>query len=189
MKKLLLVSMSAILAASFVHADDGETTESKANTVNGGTVNFKGEFVNAACVVSSDTANQTVELGQNRTASLTAVGQETAKVPFEIKLVNCDPEVSTTAAFAFYGTANSTNKNLLNVVASSANAQGAQGVGIAIYDASGEILPPDGATFSAPTNLVEGNTTVNFTANYMATADKVTAGEANASANFVIKYE
>ena len=35
-------------------------------SVNGGTVHFKGELVNAACAVSTASSNQTVELGQYR---------------------------------------------------------------------------------------------------------------------------
>ena len=179
MKKLLLVSASAILATSVAQA---------ATTVKGGTVNFKGEFVNAPCVVSSDTANQTVDLGQYRTASLAAAGDQTAKAPFEIKLVNCDASLAKTASFAFYGTADATNKSLLSVTASSANEEGATGMGIGIYDAAGDLLKPDGAAQSVKTNLVNGTTTINFSANYVATA-AATPGEANASANFMITYE
>ena len=185
MKALLFVTTSAILSSSFLQAAETPPTPV---TVNGGTVNFKGEFVNAPCVVSSDTANQTVDLGQYRTASLTAKDAQTAKVPFEIKLVNCDATTLKTASFAFYGTADSANPNLLGVVASSANAEGAKGVGIGIYDAAGTLLKPDGATQSVKTKLLDGTTTVNFSANYVATA-AVTAGEANSSANFMITYE
>lgn len=181
MKKLLLVTASAVLATSIVQA----TT-----TVNGGTVNFTGEFVNAACAVSSDTANQTVDLGQYRTAKITDVAQYTANVPFQIKLVDCDTNVATTAKFAFNGPQDAVDATVLRVSSgSSANATAATGVGIEINDTKGKVLVPDGSVFSAPATLIDGNNTVNFVARYKSTAKTATAGQANASANFVITYE
>ncbi|MFX2621933.1 hypothetical protein V6266_02435, partial [Enterobacter asburiae] len=48
-------------------------------SVNGGTVHFKGELVNAACSVNTDSSEQTVNLGQYRTAKFTKVGDTTSK--------------------------------------------------------------------------------------------------------------
>ena len=44
------------LVAGAAHADPV--------SVNGGTVHFKGELVNAACSVNTDSSEQTVNLGQ-----------------------------------------------------------------------------------------------------------------------------
>ena len=41
---------------------------SAATIVNGGKINFTGEIVNAACVVSTKSIDQTVNIGQYRTA-------------------------------------------------------------------------------------------------------------------------
>lgn len=188
MKKILLISISTIFASSFGYGDDAGT-QPPHQIISGGTVNFQGELVKEACVVSFDTADQTIDLGQNSTACLKAFAQETSKVPFEIKLVNCDSKISSAAAFAFYGAADATIKDLLNIGTSFASEHSSQGVGIAIRDFAGNILAPDGTTFSAKTKLVDGNTVVCFTANYMATTDTVTVGDANTSVNFVIKYE
>ena len=51
-------------------------------SVNGGTVHFKGELVNAACSVNTDSSEQTVNLGQYRTAKFTKVGDTTSNIPF-----------------------------------------------------------------------------------------------------------
>ncbi len=40
-------------------------------SVSGGTIHFEGKLVNAACAVSTKSADQTVTLGQYRTASFT----------------------------------------------------------------------------------------------------------------------
>nr|VUD26840.1 major type 1 subunit fimbrin (pilin) [Salmonella sp. NCTC 7297] len=63
-------------------------------SVSGGTIHFEGKLVNAACAVSTKSADQTVTLGQYRTASFKAVGDTTAQVPFTIILNDCDPKVA-----------------------------------------------------------------------------------------------
>lgn len=157
-------------------------------TVNGGTVHFTGELVNAACAVSTASANQTVELGQYRTASLAAVGEKTTPVPFKIQLVDCDPTVQATAAVAFYGQTSDANPELLAVSAGGTNATAAQNVGIEVADDKSKILGFGGDDFSTPKALLEGNNDLNFSARYVATG-VATPGTANADATFVVKYE
>jgi len=68
LKNIALVMLSAFaLTSTAVYAAEGDApTESPITTVNGGTVHFKGEVVNAACAIDSESMNQTVELGQVR---------------------------------------------------------------------------------------------------------------------------
>ena len=182
--KLKLMTSSVIaglmFAAGAAHADPV--------SVSGGTVHFEGELVNAACAVSTKSADQTVTLGQYRTASFTAVGDTSAQIPFTIVLNDCDPSVAATAAVAFSGQAVGTNDSLLAVV-SGDNGTTAGGVGIEILDNTSSPLKPDGATFSTAQALVEGSNTLRFTARYKATAADTTPGQANADATFIMKYE
>ena len=158
-------------------------------TINGGTVNFKGDFVNAGCAVSTDTENQTVLLGQYRAADLKAVGQTTTNIPFSIKLVGCNTVETQGAQFSFNGVADETNSELLSLTASNNNISTATGVGVEILDRSGSALKPDGSSFSTLENLLEGTNVIHFNARYKATAAAVTAGKADSSATFVIKYQ
>lgn len=151
--------------AGAAHAEDPVAPVS----VNGGTVHFKGELVNAACSVNTDSSEQTVNLGQYRTAKFTKVGDTTSNIPFTIELNDCDPAVAKTAAVAFTGQIDATDKTLL-AVSSGNNDNSAKGVGIEILDSKSSTLTPDGATFSAAQNLIEGTNTLNFTARYKATA-------------------
>lgn len=178
-----------IIGASVVSALLFSAAASAADPVivNGGTVHFTGELVNAACAVSTESSNQTVELGQYRTAKLAASGDMSTPVPFKIKLVDCDPTVATTAAVAFSGQSMAGDVNLL-AVTSGTNAPAAQNVGIQISDATSTVLPPSGADFSAAKTLIQGTNVLDFTARYVAKG-VTTPGQANADATFVVKYE
>jgi major type 1 subunit fimbrin (pilin) len=182
--KFLTTTTFAILALSGaqIHADDKVTT-----IVNGGNIHFTGEIVNATCAVSTESANQTVELGQYRSSKLAKTGDKTPPIPFKIKLVDCDTSIASTAAIAFAGRATDSNPNLL-IVNAGANGVSAQNVGIEIADHLSQIIKVDGASFSTAKALINGSNAIDFTARYVATG-AATVGEANASTTFVVKYE
>lgn len=183
----LLVALPFILATGIAHAEDPSPTPNPV-FANGGTIHFTGEMVNAACAVSTQSANQTVELGQYRTGSFSRVGDTSAKIPFTIVLNDCDSEVATNVAVAFSGQTDATNADLL-AVASSDNTPTAGNVGIEILDNASVALSPNGAEFSTAQALVDGTNTIHFSARYKSTAATVTPGQANADATFVVKYE
>ncbi len=73
---MIVVSVLAMSSAA-VSAAEGD--ESVTTTVNG-VIYFKGEVVNAACAIDSESMNQTVELGQVRSSRL-GVKRETSAPP------------------------------------------------------------------------------------------------------------
>ena len=179
-KKLALVITSALALTSA--AASAATT-----TVNGGTVHFKGELINAACAVDAGSADQTVQLGQVRTARLAEAGKYSDNVGFNIKLNDCDTSIATTAKVAFTGVAvSSTYSNVLSVASSAAG--GATNVGIQILDSQSNPLGLNGSTFSTPVTLKDGSNILPFQARYFATG-VATAGVANADATFAVQYE
>ena len=179
-KTLAIVVLSALSLSSAAALAD--TT-----TVNGGTVHFKGEVVNAACAVDAGSADQTVQLGQVRTASLAQEGATSSAVGFNIQLNDCDTTVADKAAIAFLGTA--IDGNHPNVLALQSSAAGsATKVGVQILDRTGAALALDGATFSAQTTLNNGTNTIPFQARYFATG-AATPGAANADATFKVQYQ
>lgn len=164
-------------------------TVASAATVTGGTVHFTGQIVNAACAVSADSVDQTVKMGQFRTANFTAVGTRSNAVPFTIKLEDCDSSVSTTAAASFYGNLDAVDPTVLTISNIAGGAAGtASGVGIELSDHTGKVLKPDGSVFSTAQNLVDGSNVLNFTARYKSTTGSVTPGEADADATFKMQY-
>lgn len=170
----------AILSTLIVSAS------ASAETVNGGTVHFVGELVNATCAISTESANQTVDLGQYRTTPLASAGVKTTPVPFTIKLVDCEAATTKSASIAFSG--QTTTDTLLAVSAAGGNSTAAQNVGIEISDSASKILKLDGTGFSTPKPLIAGDNTLDFSARYVSTGT-ATAGRADADATFVVKYE
>lgn len=137
---MIVVSVLAMSSAA-VSAAEGD--ESVTTTVNGGVIHFKGEVVNAACAIDSESMNQTVELGQVRSSRLAKAGDLSSAVGFNIKLNDCDTNVSSNAAVAFLGTTVTSNDDTLALQSSAAGS--AQNVGIQILDRTGEVLvPPKG---------------------------------------------
>ncbi len=179
-KTLAIVVLSALSLSSTAALAD--TT-----TVNGGTVHFKGEIVNAACAVDAGSIDQTVQLGQVRSAKLAAEGNTSSAVGFNIQLDDCDTTVATQASVAFTGTAvDGANPTVLALQGSASG--GATNVGVQILDNTGTALELDGATFSSATTLSDGTNIIPFQARYYATG-AATAGTANADATFKVQYQ
>lgn len=166
----------------------GASGATGSTSVTGGSVHFTGSVVDSACAVAQDSVDQTVTMGQVR---LTAFGDNPAagtaagqKVPFSIKLADCDSTVSTQATVTFNGTAASGQSGVLD---NAAGAGGAQGVGIQIYDNDGSAL--DLGTASKAATLIDGTNTMNFSADYVATNSSVTAGDVDTTATFNVTYQ
>lgn len=179
-KALAIIVLSALsLSSAAALAEDA--------TVNGGSVHFKGEVVNAACAVDAGSVDQTVQLGQVRSAKLATANQVSEAVGFIIQLNDCDTTVATKASVAFTGTAiDSAHPDILALQSSAAG--GATNVGVQILDHTGKALALDGTAFSAQTSLINGNNPLHFKAHYIATG-AATAGTANADATFKVQYE
>lgn len=177
-KILSIVAMSAMSLTSAIALADS-------NTVHGGSVHFKGVVINAACAVDVSSVEQTVKLGQVRTAQLNEAGRTSSSVGFNIQLVDCDTSVSKKASIAFSGTAIDNYDDVLALQNSGAGS--ASNVGVQILKNDGVALKLNGTDFSKKTSLNDGNNIFPFQARYFATG-KATTGIANADAIFKVQY-
>jgi major type 1 subunit fimbrin (pilin) len=159
---------------------------SAATTVNGGTVHFKGDVVNAACAVNMNSFDQTVQLGQVRTAKLAKAGDKSAPVGFNIELNDCDTTVSSAASILFDGVSVPNKTDVLALQGSAAGS--ATNVGVQILDATGAPVVVDGSAGSTAHTLIDGTNKIPFQAVYYATG-QATAGTANADAAFKVEYQ
>ena len=178
MKTLALASIAAFGLVSVA-------AQAATSTVNGGTVHFKGEVVAAACAVDAGSVDQTVQLGQVKTSTLSAANSTSSPVGFNIQLDDCD--ASATQASIIW---NGTQGGATNVLAlQSSSAGGASNVGIQVLDKTGAPVVFDGATASAANTLSTGTNTLPFQARYISLNGGAGAGTANADATFKVQYQ
>lgn len=150
-----------------------------------GTVNFTGDIVNAPCVVSSDTQNLNVNLGQVKSSTFAKVKDSSAYRDFKIVLEECTTTTLKNTNITFRGSSDELNKDLLGIGGQSG---AAKGVGIEISDAaSATAIPLNKA--SSDYALKDGQNTLMFKARYVATAIPVVAGHANSQAEFQLAYK
>ncbi|WP_241573376.1 type 1 fimbrial major subunit FimA [Rosenbergiella nectarea] len=185
MKTLALASITAfgLVSAAAQAADPAPVT------VNGGTVHFKGEVVNAACAVDAGSIDQTVQLGQIRAASLTS-GKTSNPVAFNIQLDDCDTtQVTKGVSLIWNGATVTSNNKALSVQSSSSAVAAATNVGIQILDPQSNLVTFDNATPTSVSKLTKGTNTLTYKAQYIAVNGDAGAGVANADATFKVQYQ
>lgn len=180
--KMKTLALASIAAFGLVSA----ATQAATTTVNGGTVHFKGEVVEAACAVDAGSVDQTVQLGQVKTSTLADANKTSSPVGFNIQLDDCNVSSTKTASIIWNGTQGGAT-NVLALQSSSAG--GATNVGIQVLDQTGTPVVFDGATASAANTLSTGTNTLPFQARYISLNGGATAGTANADATFKVQYQ
>jgi len=171
--KSILLTTFMLSASSFLHASDG-------------TINFTGEVLETACSVNFGADNKlNVILGKISKNSFASASETSAATKFTIKLKNC-PESLKSATVKFDGKVDSTNNSYL-ALTSGENV--AQGIAVALYDSSQNLLPM--MTSSDNYNLTnDSENNLDFYARYISTTDaeSIKAGLANATSTFSIIY-
>ncbi|EGO1033013.1 fimbrial protein [Escherichia coli] len=165
---MIVVSVLAMSSAA-VSAAEGD--ESVTTTVNGGVIHFKGEVVNAACAIDSESMNQTVELGQVRSSRLAKAGDLSSAVGFNIKLNDCGATTDS-ARQVFANTAPDATK--------------ASGVGVSLMR-NGKILAT-GENVSLGT-VNKSKVPLGLSATYGQTGNKVSAGTVQSVIGVTFIYE
>jgi type 1 fimbria pilin len=172
--KLIALAIPALFVASSALAVEGESS----------TVNFTGSIVETSCSLNTGSKGQTVPLGDVATTAFTGTGTSSQEKPFSITLDGCKAtETPSTVTVTFSGNTVSGKADALTTSAADTT-----NVGVQILQA-GEPLTLDGSATSTAQELVEGSNNLQFTARYVALADTVSAGEANATANFTLNYQ
>jgi major type 1 subunit fimbrin (pilin) len=147
-----------------------------------GTIQFSGAIIDNGCTVTNSPGNPlTVSMKSYSTDTLNgAAGKTTSPQPFNIELTNCP---TTTATLKFTGTADASNDLSLDPAATVA---AATGVAVRILDASGQKVDINQDIDLG--TLTGGTDTFKFSAQYVSNAATVTAGDANATAQFILAY-
>ncbi|WP_261247129.1 fimbrial protein [Serratia ficaria] len=151
----------------------------------GGKVHIRGSIADAACSVSAGSENQVVDMGQFRSNQFDALGSYASPIPFVIALTDCHASMGERVAIAFKGV--SDGKDPL-VFQAGAGADTPPGVGLAIFDGGGNIIPPN-ALPRTMASLHRGEMLLHFTARYRATSRQVSGGNADAWTWFTLTYQ
>jgi len=169
------------LALSLVMAMGIVSGAQAATNGGSGTVEFKGDIVDAPCSISSESSAQIVPMGTATVKTLANKGKATA-VPFDIKLQGCEATTQK-VKIAFDGVAADSSKKYLKL----ANGTAA-GAGIGLTDHNGADLVLGTSTVVKDT-LLEGDNVLNFQAYVQGIDASVTPGSFDTTANFTLSYE
>ena len=143
-------------------------------------IELTGNVVDYTCVAEGSDSDKSVELGRWASKQLRQTGSTTSLIPFSLSLTGCPPGA---ASITFAGKADASDPSLLGLNASST----ASRVAIEIRDSDRSRLPLQQASREVAVDA-QGNATLQFYANYIATAEDPQAGSADADATFMINY-
>ena len=183
-KSRIYLAMSAVMS-SLLFGGQLAVTPAHAEDVLGEiNITLTGTVVALGCTVDPNDIDKQVQLGEWATRQLTKAGQATSPVPFTISLTDCSASGVTTA---FTGTRDQMNPELLAL--KSDEDDYATGIAVQIMDGNGKRIPMGE---NAPRGVVDenGNVTLSFQANYVATVnDGVRPGTADADTEFTVSYD
>lgn len=170
--------IASVIPALFITSSAFAAIEGESSTIN-----FTGNIIEETCTLSDQSKGQTIVLDDVTTNAFKGAGTSTQAKAFSIALEGCSEDISRSASIIFSGeTAGADGKVLSTSAISTTN------VGIQLLQDDNP-LNVDGSQASEPLTLAAGSNTFDFAARYVAVADNVAAGEANASAGFTVSYE
>lgn len=158
-----------------------------------GTINFTGEITTQACSVSPNSQNLIVPLGKVSTNAFggtpATIGAKSTPANFTIDLLGCDTTTIKNASVSFSGPGDFDNTTKLRLAnAGQAGVGSASGVAVEIANSAGTKIDLNTGN-SGDYILGRGDNSLKFQAAYIATKTAVTAGPANAVAQFTIAYK
>lgn len=172
-------------AVSFLVCTYAFASHTYSVVVDGGMVHMRGAITAEACSVSTANRDFFVNMGEFRSNQFSGLGSYAPPVPFEITLTECDVEVSKRIAINFLGV--SDGKDPL-VLKAGSGINSASGVGLAIFDSEGNIIPPNALPYTV-NYLSRKERSLRFIARYRATSYQVTGGNADAFAWVTLSYQ
>ncbi|MFK3913329.1 fimbrial protein [Enterobacter cancerogenus] len=181
-KALLAVSMATIISGSAFADEQGS-----------GKIKFKGVVINAPCSIAPDSVDKEVDLGEVTTATINA-NRKSAPVAVDINLQNCqldnpgDESATPITKVDVKFTSTATNAADTSLMANT-YADGAQNVGVRLLDDAEAKI-----TLGSPKEVVlqTGSDTqvLHFKAQMeVPTGATATAGQVEATANYVLQYK
>ena len=150
-----------------------------------GSINLimKANLVSNACTITPGTMNPTVDLGTWAVKQFKETPRGVPPKRFVINLIDCGP-LASGVKVKFSGTVDPVNNTLFKLDAGST----ATNLGISVLDRNKSVVRPNTETIVYPLRPDATNVTLEFYAQYVATANSVGAGTANSQATFTLEY-
>lgn len=151
---------------------------------NDGKINFNGTISNVACVIDSNSANMTVNMGTISRSAFSSIGAVASPTRFDILIRNC-PDSVNAVSVAFIGEVDEVNPSLLKL----AGGSGAAGIGIALYEAdSSTLIPLNMNSREYPIDGTKMENKLTYISKYMSTSNQINSGSAESLVDFTISY-
>ncbi|AMJ68831.1 hypothetical protein AW879_02600 [Enterobacter cloacae] len=150
-----------------------------------GQINFTGTITESTCDVdiNGQGGNPTIQMGTISSSAFKQIGDVAGAHRIQIDLSNCQTAL-TAAKTRFSGAYDPVNHDLLALKKDDATAEG---LGIEFLNEDGTLLKlGENPNKSVP--ITDGTASMIYSARYKSTAATVTAGEANAVADYTIIY-
>ncbi|WP_017891205.1 fimbrial protein [Serratia sp. S4] len=182
---MYIKQISAVLALLIIAGGTAMAGNRHHVIIDGGRVHLRGVLTAAACSVSTESANQVIDMGPLSSNQFGDLGSYAPPIEFIIRLTECSTAVSNTVGITFFGVTDGKDPQVLKA---GEGENAASGVGLALFDYKGDIILPNTAPLSWA-NLHEGENILRFMARYRATSRQVVGGNADASTWFALTYQ
>lgn len=155
---------------------------------------MRGQLTNGGCVVSTDSGDLHVDMGQYTTHVFNRVGDLSAPgIPFTINLSDCEPGIKGGVGITFSGITAPKEPDVFLVTTSDgrptglSGREGYSGLGLLITDQTGHQVIP-GAVPEVYFHPTDRELTLHYVARYRATSRSTWPGELLSEVRFDIAY-
>jgi type 1 fimbria pilin len=182
-----------VLLVLFIHSRCAEARNVRV-IIPGGEVHMRGQLTSGACVVSAESQDLHVDMGEYTTHSFERVGDISAPgIPFTIKLTDCGPGIQSGVGITFSGKTAPKEPDVFLVAASDTLSTGVfgrdgyTGLGLLITDPTGHQVIPGGLPeeFFRPDG---SDMSLHYVARYRTTSRSVWPGKLQSEVRFDIAY-
>ncbi|CAI8768127.1 type 1 fimbrial protein subunit FimI [Kosakonia quasisacchari] len=158
----------------------------RAAIVDGGRVHLRGSLVNGACAVAPESEDLHVQMGSQRMDAFSGTGSfSPISTGFALRLTACDADVSRYVGVVFSGQTPAEDPQVF--AAHSSGGEGAEGIGLALFDQQQRQIIPNSTPLSYST-LVADEITLHFSARYRAITEHITPGHLRSDVWFTLVY-
>ncbi|EPR9731789.1 fimbrial protein [Enterobacter bugandensis] len=175
MKKFFTIIFTALFLVPFF---------SSRTLAHDGTIYITGVIHKKTCSIAPDSQNLTVTMDSVQSKYFTQSGMGADYHPFAINVENC-AGTEGSVSITFDGTPDTANPDLLTLIGGEGYATG---IGVGIYNQDKSLISMGSKSQKTMIIPNQSDATLQFYARYVATANKVTTGTANATTTFILNY-